>query len=92
MWKPLDCKIAFAGALALAISLGASPVTAQEAQETQTDDNANPPTVLICKQIAVTGTRIKREYCLTEEDWEEIRYQSRVALERLRNVGQRDMS
>jgi len=60
--------------------------TQQSAQETQVAEQttAREPTVLICKVFAVTGTRIQHEYCLTQDDWDMIRQNSREALEILR--------
>jgi len=89
---PIDCTKAFAGALALAMCIAAGPVAAQEADTASDDQIAQenqvaemrPPIVLICKQIAVTGTRIPREYCLTQDDWDAIREDSVRALQRLR--------
>ena len=92
MKNPLDCKVAFAGAL-LGAALISGPVLAQDAttapqvQETQVAENTREPTVLVCKVFAVTGTRIVQEYCLTEEDWEDIRQQSRDTIERLMRTG-----
>lgn len=97
MKNPLDCRIALAGALMLGVAVAAGPAMAQEAteapqqasqvQEAQMAGQTREPTVLVCKVFAVTGTRIEREYCLTEEDWEDIREHSRETLERLMRVG-----
>jgi len=90
MWKPLDCNVALAGIMALAISFAASPVLAQEAAEAsqpQVTVQTREPTVLVCKVFAPTGSRIVQEYCLTEDDWDDIRENSRVALERLMRTG-----
>jgi len=89
----LNCRIAFAGALMLGAAVVAGPAMAQEAteaiqpQETQMAAQTREPTVLVCKVFAVTGTRIEREYCLTEDDWEQIREDSRETLERLMGIG-----
>lgn len=93
MTNPLDCRIALAGALMLGAVVVAGPAMAQEAtevsqtQEAQVAGDAREPTVLVCKVFAVTGTRIAREYCLTEDDWDQIREDSRETLERLMRIG-----
>lgn len=91
MKNPLDCRSALAGALFLGAAVAAGPALAQEAteasREVQMAGQTREPTVLVCKVFAVTGTRIEREYCLTEEDWEGIRQDSRETLERLMGIG-----
>jgi hypothetical protein len=96
MRNPLDCNLAFAGALMAGVAFAAAPALAQEAsntsnqpqaQETQVAEQTREPTVLVCKVLAVTGSRIEHEYCLTEEDWEAIREDSRRTIERLMNAG-----
>jgi hypothetical protein len=90
MRNPLDCKIAFAGPLALGLSLMVGPALAQEAgeaTEAQMASQTREPTVLVCKTFAVTGTRIEREYCLTEDDWDDIREHSQETFQRLLGIG-----
>jgi len=90
MWNPLDCNIALAGAVALVASLAVGPAFASQAtsaQETQIVLQTDSGEPLVCKTFALTGTRIQKEYCLTEDDWEDIRQDSRRVLERLMRVG-----
>jgi len=87
MWKPLDCNVALAGTMALAMSFAAGPVLAQETSQSQVAAQTREPTVLVCKVVAVTGSRIEHEYCLTEDDWDTIRERSRIAIERLLRTG-----
>lgn len=89
--RPLDCNLAYAGAMLLAASL-AGPALAQEApqqpqQEARVIYQTSDGEELVCKMIAPTGTRIEEEYCLTEDDWEEIRRESRRILEQLARTG-----
>lgn len=97
MRNPLDCRIAFAGALMMGVAFTTGPVVAQGAteapqevtqvQSAQVAEQTREPTVLVCKVFAVTGTRIEQEYCLTEDDWDQIREDSRETLERLMRIG-----
>jgi len=72
---------------ALAQEVTEPPQEAAQVQDAQMAGQTREPTVLVCKVFAVTGTRIEQEYCLTEDDWEDIRQQSRETLERLMGIG-----
>lgn len=93
MKHPLDCKVALAGAFFLAAAGLTGPAAAQEVPDapaaTQVAEQtpAREPTVLVCKVFAPTGSRIEHEYCLTEDDWDAIRQDSRETLERLMRTG-----
>ena len=90
MLNPLDCCIAFAGTVVLAVSLAAAPAVAEEAtttQEPQVIYQTSSGEQLVCKTFAPTGTRIPREFCLTEDDWKYLREESRRVFERMLGVG-----
>lgn len=93
MRKP-SSVFGFVGVLAISGLIFSAPVYAQEAVETTVHESqsaseasSREPTVLICKYFAPTGTRIKQEFCLTQDDWDDIRENSRTALLRLMRTG-----
>lgn len=84
-------KTLFAATLGAAVAIS-SPVYAQSS--TQSTDSVTVDSAaeddgnkMVCKRKAVTGTRIKKRLCYTQDQWDRIEQQSREMANDIKSLG-----